>query len=355
MNEILSAIEEHLQRRLSVSQLDYYQVIGLEPFCSDKSQIQSALEKAWETIRRSEDSNIANKDDKTQSLQLVNKLLKQAQTILLDATKKTAYDSQLAKLFESQKKQKSLGKETANTTAAIGILAKTTAKSAATDSAQTAKPNEAELLPTGDPMQPYIASVALPSTLSNYSVDKRRAELTELFPSLMHMSFQPEPTQEQAPAWLVAADRKPASSEPVPKSIDLVEQLRKSRRQRRDDPCCRRIARICQLSVLVKSHATGPAAGKEKHPREHRSSANDGRKTDRHQDTRVGHRPEQTQRQADIPATTTGVAKRQERSRSFCDTPGRSGDERGCQSSSCTDRSKSRRANPECANPDPGT
>jgi hypothetical protein len=46
------------------------------------------------------------------------------------------------------------------------------------------------------------------------------------------MSFQPEPTQEQAPAWLVAADRKPASSEPVPKSIDLVEQLRKSRRQR---------------------------------------------------------------------------------------------------------------------------
>ena len=259
MNEIISAIEQHLQRRLKVSQLDYYQVLGLEPFCSDKSNIETALQAAWEMIRKGENTDKENKGAEA-SLQLVNKLLRQAQAILLDPSKKTAYDSQLAKLFESQKKQQALGNTaTATTTASIGILATSSSKSnASKSSASKSDPspvsNASQLLPSGDPMQPYMVGFSNQapassgaSTAMNFSVDKRRAELSELFPSLMLMSLKTEPAQEQAPAWLIAADRKggkskteapgeaasvssatPAASKPA----DLVEQLRKSRKRR---------------------------------------------------------------------------------------------------------------------------
>jgi len=252
MNEIISAIQEHLQRQLKASQLDYYQVLGLEPFCSDRSQIESALQAAWGMFRKSEQSHSENNGQKTASLQIVNKLLKQAQTILLDTTKKTAYDSQLAKLFEAQSKQKATGQGVAPaTTASIAGLARTSSKTSQAAPAQLASPNDAELLPAGDPMQPYLAPFSTPSTAAmpaqlpqNLSVDKRREELAELFPSLMMMSLRTEEPQEQFPAWLVAADRKPSSApasiapssapvDPTTKAPDLVTQLRK-RRQRRN-------------------------------------------------------------------------------------------------------------------------
>lgn len=103
-------------------------------------------------------------------------------------------------------------------------------------------------------MQPYLvpfsnqttASGAL-STAMHFSVDKRRADLAELFPSLMLKSLQTEPTQDQTPAWLIAADRKggkpktevPTESPtanstqpPASKPVDLVDQLRKRRKRR---------------------------------------------------------------------------------------------------------------------------
>lgn len=253
MNEIISAIQEHLQRRLKASQLDYYQVLGLEPFCSDRSQIETALQTAWGMFRKSEQSNSENNGQKTASLQIVNKLLKQAQTILLDTTKKTAYDSQLAKLFEAQSKQKATGQGVVPaTTASIAGLARTSSKTSQTTPAQITPPNDAELLPAGDPMQPYLAPFATSSTTPlpaqippNLSVGKRREELAELFPSLMMMSLRTEEPQEQIPAWLVAADRKPSSAPPASmppssapvdattKAPDLVSQLRK-RRQRKN-------------------------------------------------------------------------------------------------------------------------
>lgn len=258
MNEILSAIQQHLQRQLKLTQLDYYQIIGLEPFCSDRSKIESALKAARDTLLKSEQSDPAN-TAQADSFQLVNKLLRQAQAILLDPSKKTAYDSQLAKLFESQKKQKSLGDpETTTTSPSIRSLAKPSAKTAAAFAAPAAVPNAAQLLPAGDPMQPYTIPLASSSAVATpaytavqsgssaplyLSPDKRRAELSELFPSLMIMSLQAEEAQEQAPAWLVAADRKPskatatatlsdASAEPATKTVDLVDQLRKRRRRR---------------------------------------------------------------------------------------------------------------------------
>ncbi|MFN9463656.1 MAG: hypothetical protein ACK6B2_10685 [Planctomycetota bacterium] len=254
MNEIISAIEQHLQRRLKVSQLDYYQVLGLEPFCADKTKIETALESASQMVRKSEQSNKGNKDA-TASLVLVNKLLRQAQAILLDASKKTAYDSQLAKLFESQKKQKALGDSSpATTTTSIGILSTATSKTSASKTVPSPVSNASQLLPPGDPMQPYLvpssnqttASGAL-STAMHFSVDKRRAELAELFPSLMLKSLQTEPTQDQTPAWLIAADRKGVKSKsevptesptanstqpPASKPVDLVDQLRKRRKRR---------------------------------------------------------------------------------------------------------------------------
>lgn len=251
MNEILSAIEKHLDRKLTVSELDYYQVIGLEPFCSDQAQIQAALDSARLKLQGSEPSN---------SLQVVSKLIKQAQTILLDASKKTAYDSQLAKLFESHRKQKELGKPiTASTTASIGILAKSASKKNSQAPLQDAPPNEDQLLPKGDPMQPFVipstdlpATYGPPNALGNLTVQKRREELSALFPSLLMMSHSTEVPKEQIPAWLIAADRKPtnptsaasntaslspannqASIKPQDSPVDLVGQLRK-RRQRRN-------------------------------------------------------------------------------------------------------------------------
>jgi len=251
MNEILSAIEKHLDRKLTVSELDYYQVIGLEPFCSDQAQIQAALDSARLKLQGSEPSN---------SVQVVSKLIKQAQTILLDASKKTAYDSQLAKLFESHRKQKELGKPiTASTTASIGILAKSASKKNSQAPLQDAPPNEDQLLPKGDPMQPFVipstdlpATYGPPNALGNLTVQKRREELSALFPSLLMMSHSTEVPKEQIPAWLIAADRKPtnptstvsntaslspannqASIKPQDSPVDLVGQLRK-RRQRRN-------------------------------------------------------------------------------------------------------------------------
>lgn len=250
MNEILSAIEKHLDRKLKVSELDYYQIIGLEPFCSDQAQIQAALDSARLKLQGSEPSN---------SLQVVSKLIKQAQTILLDASKKTAYDSQLAKLFESHRKQKELGKPiTASATASIGILAKSASKKNSQAPLQDAPPNEDQLLPKGDPMQPFVipstdlpATYGPPNALGNLTVQKRREELSALFPSLLMMSHSTEVPKEQIPAWLIAADRKPtnptstvsntaslspannqASIKPQDSPVDLVGQLRK-RRQRR--------------------------------------------------------------------------------------------------------------------------
>ena len=278
MNEILAAIEKHLKRPLKASQLDYYQVIGLEPFCADKSAIESALKTALEQIRTSESSTPATQEnssqaaDPTGSLQVVQKLLRQAQSILLDTSKKTAYDSQLAKLFESQKKQKELGKNSSvRTQSTVGIVDRTSNKPSAGTSSPTIAPNASELLPLGDPMLPFNAASIAPDSFAranasslNLTPEKRRAELSELFPSLMLMSIQPEPTQEQPPAWLVAADRKPsakastlanASTRANPngsfadkdqqdaakrtdtkptdtKRVDLVEQLRSRRRRR---------------------------------------------------------------------------------------------------------------------------
>lgn len=263
MNEILAAIEKHLKRPLKASQLDYYQVIGLEPFCADKSAIESALKTALEQIRTSQSSTPATQENPSQtadpngSLQVVQKLLRQAQSILLDPSKKTAYDSQLAKLFESQKKQKELGKNSSvRTQSTVGIVDRTSNKPSAGTSSPTIAPNASELLPLGDPMLPFNPASIAPDSLErtnaslNLTPEKRRAELSELFPSLMLMSIQPEPTQEQPPAWLLAADRKPSANgsfadkdqqdaakrtdtKPTDtKRVDLVEQLRSRRRRR---------------------------------------------------------------------------------------------------------------------------
>ena len=263
MNEILAAIEKHLKRPLKASQLDYYQVIGLEPFCADKSAIESALKTALEQIRTSESSTPATQENPSQtadpngSLQVVQKLLRQAQSILLDSSKKTAYDSQLAKLFESQKKQKELGKNSSvRTQSTVGIVDRTSNKPSAGTSSPTIAPNASELLPLGDPMLPFNPASIAPDSFAranaslNLTPEKRRAELSELFPSLMLMSIQPEPTQEQPPAWLLAADRKPSANgsfadkdqqdaakrtdtKPTETNrVDLVEQLRSRRRRR---------------------------------------------------------------------------------------------------------------------------
>ena len=121
MNDVLAAIERHLHRKLRASELDYYQVIGLPLFCPEQEKIVEALAKASESLAES----IPEGTSETSSV-VVGKLIKQAQSVLLDPHKKVAYDKQLKKLLESKQSP-----------------------------TPAPEPNADRLLPPGDPMLPY--------------------------------------------------------------------------------------------------------------------------------------------------------------------------------------------------------
>jgi hypothetical protein len=228
MNDVLTAIERHLHRKLNASELDYYQVIGLQPFCAEQEKIVEALATASESLTKS----IPPGTSEASSV-IVGKLIKQAQSVLLDPHKKVAYDKQLKKLMES--------KRSSNATPAP-------------------EPNADRLLPQGDPMLPYalalhsdsksqvsafeLASATIPT------VQVRRDELNELFPALLSMT-QSQPNAKgtrpntlaqnnTVPAWATHASSAMNSSvasvqnlQPaqVP-GVSLVEQLRARRKNR---------------------------------------------------------------------------------------------------------------------------
>lgn len=165
MKEVLEAIERHLGRSLDIPQLDYYQVVGLELYCDDPERIRTALQSATNTWMQSETGRYP------ESAQIVGKLLKQAQIILLDPKKRELYDSQLAKLRESQSKAMptTLGKGSDNA-------------------------SSHSLFPVGDPMQPLNTAELdgdyfEPDTPSSFlasivAPQNREAELLQLFPIL---------------------------------------------------------------------------------------------------------------------------------------------------------------------------
>lgn len=224
MNDVLSAIEQHLHRKLTPAQLDYYQVIGLQPFCNDTEEIQVAIQKANESLP----TNPTNNPSPSEAL--VAKLIRQAQSVLLDPRKKIAYDQQLKKLFEAKRDPQA--------------------------HSSRPEPNADRLLPPGDPMQPFspqnhspsqwIASSS-PNDILEFPIPNpkaRRDELLELFPSLLTLANKPSSNQTpSAPAWAnqnsfnskTSSTTSNSNPTPVPKptvtASSLAEELRK-RRQR---------------------------------------------------------------------------------------------------------------------------
>ena len=182
MNDVLAAIERHLHRKLTSSQLDYYQVIGLPLFCAEQEKIVEAIAKASESLAKSNPEGASE----TSSV-VVGKLIKQAQSVLLDPHKKVAYDKQLKKLHES--------KQSSN---------------------PAPEPNADRLLPQGDPMLPYAmalnsdsnSAVATmePASATIPTVQARRDELNELFPALLSMS-QANATPSRSRSNAIAQDK----------------------------------------------------------------------------------------------------------------------------------------------------
>ena len=88
MSELVSAIEKHIGIRVVEDSLDHYSLLGLNK-AAGPSEIKQALRTAvaaW---------NASDTKSDSESAQRVAKLIKQAQAVLLDSSKKLEYDEQL--------------------------------------------------------------------------------------------------------------------------------------------------------------------------------------------------------------------------------------------------------------------
>jgi len=218
MQEVMEAIHRHLGRRLEFEQLDYYQVVGLELFCDDEQRLRKALQDATNVWMQSETGRYP------ESAQIVGKLLKQAQLILLDPKKRAIYNTQLAKLRKSHSKSE---------------------PRPTPSEAQGA--SNAPSFPAGDPMAPFSVSAGdwTPDTSSPSAVmlasitdvATRRSELIQLFPSMAELD--PE-NEEVAPAqqpnldtFATPTEARAPATRPAGTSISRVEQIRKRRNRNR--------------------------------------------------------------------------------------------------------------------------
>jgi cytoskeletal protein RodZ len=254
MNDVIAAIERHLQRKLTAAQLDYYQVLGLELYCNDTARIRTSLQSAMETFKQSQP------DKHPESSQLVGKLLKQAQVILLDPSKKPSYDKQLAKLLASpphraaQTASTPAMKPTPAVNAAPAMKPASAVKPtpAMPESPAAASPHQPEsfVLPAGEPMAPYSWASAEPLSPSNASatavlesvldVATRRSQLLELFPSLALIEAAPsQATATANTAWQPspsAPRSNPTARRPngldAERGENLVDQLKRRRLRR---------------------------------------------------------------------------------------------------------------------------
>ena len=218
MQEVLEAIERHLGRSLPISQLDYYQVIGLEVYCDDPQQIRKALQDATNRWMQSETGK------HPESAQIIAKLLKQAQTILLDEDKRERYNLQLKKLRGSQTDALPLAKDPGP------------ANSVNSDDSDV----DSRLFPSGDPMVPFSfetdgvqsASRGAPCVLLERIRDPhvRLAELEQLFPSLAEFEYESQRVENTANAFAVSS---PPKRDSVSGGVSLAQQISRKRKRKR--------------------------------------------------------------------------------------------------------------------------
>ncbi len=89
MSDLLSAIKQHLGIRMREGQLNHYSLLGL-----DKNASSNEIKQALRTAVAAWNSSDTKSDP--ESAQQVAKLIKQAQAVLLDESKKHEYDEQLS-------------------------------------------------------------------------------------------------------------------------------------------------------------------------------------------------------------------------------------------------------------------
>lgn len=279
MNDVLAAIERHLSRKLTVKQLDYYQVLGLDLYCTEPGKIKVALQAAANALASSKP------ELHPESSVIVGKLLKQAHAVLLDPAKKSAYDKQLAKLLASKATTAAPAPvEASATSAATATVASpapaaspatvavpipsnapaaASSKIAETPSGYTVTRSseavpaaiEASWFPSGDPMAPYLWATAeplvakalepAPALAAVLEIEPRRAELLELFPSLAMLeraalareaaradSWGDADADAEDPIGTRMHSRSSAPRSELDKSKSIAEQLKRQRMRR---------------------------------------------------------------------------------------------------------------------------
>lgn len=217
MKEVLAAIERHLGRSIRVSELDYYQVFGLELYCDDPRRIHDALQQATNRWLQSDTVKYP------ESAQIVAKLLRQAQGILLNDEKREKYNLQLRELHASRAEPSKTGSR------------------ASVSNQVPSDPSDGidALFPDADPMAPlaFDASTSFDkrtdsrcALLEEIQDPKiRLAELEQLFPSLVEFEYAPrvESDTPLAPP-LLKRSRGHAGS-----GSSLTEQILSKRRRKR--------------------------------------------------------------------------------------------------------------------------
>lgn len=217
MKEVLAAIERHLGRSIRVSELDYYQVFGLELYCDDPRQIHDALQQATNRWLQSDTVKYP------ESAQIVAKLLRQAQGILLNEENRGKYNLQLRELHASRAEH---------------------AKTGSKESVSIQVPSDQSevidaLFPDADPMVPLAFDASTSFDLRTDSrcalleqiqdPKTRLAELEQLFPSLVELEYAP---RVEADTPLAPPLMKRSRGHTVSGS-SLTEQILRKRKRKR--------------------------------------------------------------------------------------------------------------------------
>ena len=189
MSDLLSAIKQHLGIRIREGQLNHYSLFGLDKNASSndiKQAVRTAV-TAW---------NGSDTKSDPESAQQVAKLIKQAQAILLDESKKQEYDQQL--------------------------------------SGQGSTAHEA-LFPQADPYASFDPSACLigagisPTVHSFGSVNDRWNQLRRQIPTLSLPSMAPVVSEDRLDS-VKTVSQKTAHTEQTESAASRIERLKRKRK-----------------------------------------------------------------------------------------------------------------------------
>jgi curved DNA-binding protein CbpA len=189
MSDVVKAIEKHLGNRLDAGQLTHYSLLGIESDATGE-QIRAALKAIVAKY------NASDIQGSPKSAQVVAGLIRQAQSILLDASKRASYDRSLQPASSST--------------------------------------DEDRWFPSEDawaPFQPLVYANSSTATIRApwESVQDRWTELCRRLPEL---SEQPIPISNSAPPRPVPATLS-LEQKPAPKLGSVAERIERNKRKRR--------------------------------------------------------------------------------------------------------------------------